>query len=46
MSSEFQDWLIQDHISGKVSTTYYPNTDSDTENMNRELTEMLAGHEL
>ena len=46
MSPEFQDWLIMNGIVHEVSTTYYPETDGETERKNRELIEMFAGHEL
>ena len=46
MSAEFQDWIIQNGIRHKVSTTYNSEIDGQTERKNRELAEMFAGHEL
>ena len=46
MSAEFPEWLIKHGIRHKVSTTYYPETDGQTERKNTDLTEMFAAHEL
>ena len=46
MSAEFQDWLIKNGIRHKISTTYHAEADGQTERKNRELTEMVAAHEL
>ena len=46
MSAEFQDWMIKNRIRYKVSTTYHPETDGQTDRNNRELTGIFAGHEL
>ena len=46
MCAECQDWVIQNDIRHKVSTTNHPETDSQTETKNREVTEMFAYHVL
>ena len=46
MSTEFQDWLCKTGIRQKVFTTYHSETDGEIERKNRELTEMIAGHQL
>ena len=46
VSAECQDWMIKNGIRHKVSTTYYLETDDETERKNRELPEMFAACEL
>ena len=46
MSAEFQDWMIQNGIRHKVTTTYHPETDGQTDRKNTELTEIFTAYEL
>ena len=46
MLDKFQEWLQVNRVRHKVTSTYHPESDGQTERKNKEISEMFAAAQL